>query len=1204
VADDRGSALVPEGLREAVSSALGADQRRFWARRSSGGLAVSGGGFSTTFTLAGPVVRVQGDAVGLQLVGTNLGARVAQRPRMSSPVSARNQVSYRRGAVTEWYRNGPLGLEQGFTLRGPAAHKPGWMRFAVRVEGRLVARRVGAQIDFADPRGGGVVLAYGSLRAVDAAGRPLPTRLVLRGTMVSLLVNGARARYPVTVDPFIQQGGKLTVSGESGYVGLGASVALSANGNTALVGAPYEDNEFGAAWVFTRSGSVWTQQGGKLTPNDAGDSENGVVEFGTSVALSADGNTAMIGGPAYQHSTGAAWIFTRASSTWTQQGPKLSGVDLLGTAEFGRSVALSADGNTALAVAGDDRYTKSSAWVFTRSGSAWTQPGRVITISGQKTDGSYGAVATLSGDGNTVLITGGRDDQGKGGVWPFYRSASGWTQGPELTTGATDGYSDSFGSSLALSPDGDTALIGEPCNGRGRVWVFTRSGSAWSNRAQLTESSVSTTCYFGRSVALSSDGSTALAGGWGGGTGETGSAYAFAHVGGDSWKAVDAPLTPDDEVGQGDFGAGVALSATGGTAVVGGPADNSGQGAGWAFTRTGLPWCADPDQARRGSPRASGPGRAGSFTPRGSMLTGAVESGPAGFGASVAMSADGLTALVGGACDNTGLGAAWVYTRSGTTWVQQGAKLTPDDAAGSASGVGFGTAVALSADGNTAVVSGSVDNGKQGAVWVFTRSGSTWSQQGSKLTPNDETAQGEFGGAVAISGDGATILVGGADDGNGVGAGWVFTRSGSSWSQMAPKLVVNGSNMLGASVALSGDGNTALLSTSDGNGGVWVFTHSGSNWTQGPELTSISHGGGPGNFGQDVALSLDGNTALVGEPCYGRGAAWIFTRSGSAWIRQRELVVGDTQDCYFGAPVALSGDGDTAFVGDSDGSIWVFAHHNAGPVWTPENSQMASPGTPGTDGFGGAIAVSGGGSIALVGASQYNRDQGAAWVFSRTGAPCVYPTQVESSSGLLGYWRLGDSSGPTAVDETGQHNGTYRSGTTLDVSGAILGDANTAVSFDGSTGKVTIPSLGPAAGFTIQGWTYLDPSAANNANGDNALYASTNGIRIIIRPAGFFVDDLTTGQSLGAMNHPTDTNIGRWVYWVLVRTRSTLELYRNGDAMLSSVLAKAGPTRLNGSIGAQGTNYPLHGRVDEVAISNTSLSVPTIQQTYQCSGWG
>ena len=128
--------------------------------------------------------------------------------------------------------------------------------------------------------------------------------------------------------------------------------------------------------MFTRSGSTWTQQGEKLT----GGEEVGEGYFGKSVALSADGSTALIGGYNDNEHRGAAWVFTRAGSTWTQQGEKLTGGGELGF--FGWSVALSAEGNTALIGEWGLDGGVGAAWVLTRSGSAWNKQGEALTAGG------------------------------------------------------------------------------------------------------------------------------------------------------------------------------------------------------------------------------------------------------------------------------------------------------------------------------------------------------------------------------------------------------------------------------------------------------------------------------------------------------------------------------------------------------------------------------------------------------------------------------------------------------------------------------------------------------------------------------------------------------------------------------------------------------------------------------------------------------
>jgi hypothetical protein len=142
------------------------------------------------------------------------------------------------------------------------------------------------------------------------------------------------------------------------------SVALSADGNTAIVGGRDDNVAAGAAWVFTRSGGVWSQQGSKLVGTGA----SGVALQGQSVALSADGNTALVGGYNDNSSVGAAWVFTRSAGVWTQVGSKLVGTGASGFPQFGTSIALSGDGNTALVGGPIDGSAAGAAWVFVQRG--------------------------------------------------------------------------------------------------------------------------------------------------------------------------------------------------------------------------------------------------------------------------------------------------------------------------------------------------------------------------------------------------------------------------------------------------------------------------------------------------------------------------------------------------------------------------------------------------------------------------------------------------------------------------------------------------------------------------------------------------------------------------------------------------------------------------------------------------------------------
>jgi PKD repeat protein len=318
---------------------------------------------------------------------------------------------------------------------------------------------------------------------------------------------------------FLQQGETLTaVPGEQGIsTQFGASVALSADGNTMLVGGPGDELYGGSAWVYTRSGSTWTQQA-KLDASEVSCSGFYCGAYvGYSVALSADGDTALVAGYGNAGGIGAAWVFTRSGTTWTQQGPALTSKGEIGTGEFGTSVALSADGNTALIGAPDDYGYAGAAWVFTRAGATWTQEGEKLVANDESgtEESRFGSSVALSADGDTALI-GGPDDNGRqGAAWVFTRSSSSWTQqGAKLTGGGETGE-DEFGSSVALSANGATALIGAPRDneGVGAAWAYIRSGSTWTQDGpKLTGNGETGEDYFGSGVVLTANGETALIG--------------------------------------------------------------------------------------------------------------------------------------------------------------------------------------------------------------------------------------------------------------------------------------------------------------------------------------------------------------------------------------------------------------------------------------------------------------------------------------------------------------------------------------------------------------------------------------------------------------------------------------------------------------------------------------------------------------------
>ncbi len=388
---------------------------------------------------------------------------------------------------------------------------------------------------------------------------------------------------------FLQQGNKLTASGAADTSAQGASVALSADGNTLLVGAPAENQGAGAVWVYVRSGGAWVQQA-KLVGSGV---SKDIAGQGSSVALSADGNTALVGGKDDNGGTGAMWIFVRSNGTWTQQGSKQWGTVLLGIAHEGISGALSADGNTAI-IGGDlDANRTGAAWVFTRTNGAWGLIPDKLVGFGSVGESHQGVSVGLSAEGTTAIVGAPGDNGGVGAAFVYTKSNGTWTQQGLKLTGAGARANAGVGTSVALSADGNTAMVGGSgdSGNAGAVWVFARSNNQWSPQGgKLTGSEAVASRMLGASVALSGDGNTALVGGPGGIPNlfgrmpSVGAAWVFTRSGqvwGQQSKQVGTGTANNDAL----QGTAVALSADGGTAAIGGPADNGGIGAAWIFGR-------------------------------------------------------------------------------------------------------------------------------------------------------------------------------------------------------------------------------------------------------------------------------------------------------------------------------------------------------------------------------------------------------------------------------------------------------------------------------------------------------------------------------------------------------------------------------------------------------------------------------------------
>jgi hypothetical protein len=430
-------------------------------------------------------------AMGLASVG-RVGAAVTLTNPVA-PVTAHNRVEYRRSKeLTEWYVNGPLGLEQGFTFN---ARPPGEGHLIMELSLRegVDARMSGGDVDlYAQSVAGNPprpVGRYSDLYVEDASGRMLDARLAVRGSTIVIEVNDSVATYPILVDPLLTLQQLLDGSTFNGGQ-FGWSVALDSN--TAIVGAPSVSSSAGAVYSFTQNGSQWS-----LTDTILGAANE---LLGVSVALS--GDNLFVGAPGTDGSHNRVYVYTRSSSTspWVQL-QTLTSHDAVCCDYFGFSIAVA--NNTLLIGATNRNSAAGAAYVFGSAGGNWQEQQELAPSGLQAKDGFANGVA-LSADGNAALVGAPGYTKARSAAYFFSRTGSTWILSQTVTAGQP---TDSFGTSVALA--GSTAFVGAPFknNNAGAVYPYLLQSGTWF---QLTEVDGASGEQFGTSVAF--DGTTALVG--------------------------------------------------------------------------------------------------------------------------------------------------------------------------------------------------------------------------------------------------------------------------------------------------------------------------------------------------------------------------------------------------------------------------------------------------------------------------------------------------------------------------------------------------------------------------------------------------------------------------------------------------------------------------------------------------------------------
>ncbi|MBC7796563.1 MAG: hypothetical protein H7Z37_06805 [Pyrinomonadaceae bacterium] len=705
------------------------------------------------------------------------------------------------------------------------------------------------------------------------------------------------------------QQAKLVASDPNDSAAFGISVAIS--GETAVVGCQFCDSvqsvndNVGAVYVYTRSGTTWAQQAKIVEANGAGGNQ-----FGLSVGISFD---TIAVGTRFQNSApfkDRAYIFTRSGSNWTQQAI-LQPSDNVTFDQLGRSIAI--DGNTVVIgcffcdVVIPNNDNVGAAYVFKRTGTTWTQQAKLLPDTFNGSDGFGHSVSICS---DTIVVGAIFKDadittnDNQGAAYVFTRSANTWTQQQKLVASDPDGF-DQFGSGVGIS--GNTIVVGSQFapiganSNQGAAYIYTRNGSVWTQQQKVFDPNGLQSADFGTTAAISNG--TVIVGAVFddiNGRENQGSAVIFKALS-DTWtpqRTIASDGMSDDR-----FGSDVAIS--GDTAVVGAFSEDHGvgtnQGAAYIFVRQNGMWV---EQAKL----ISNDGDTFDF-----------------FGISVDISGD--TVIIGARTKtigtNTAQGVAYIFDRTGTTWTQT-QRLTASDAAAMDD---FGVSVAIK--GDTAIVGAdSKDNlvvQNQGAAYIFTRTSPTvWTQQ-AKITALDGLANDNFGFSVDV--DGNTVVVGAWTKNNvtvsNQGAAYIFVRDANNlWMQEAKLLASDGATLdrFGFSAAL--DGTTAIIGAYNadisGNadaGAAYIFNRSvtmtGATWTQTQKLTADDNAAND-TFGASVGI--DNKVLVVGSPLADvsgktdQGATYVFTLDGANWTQLSKLMGDDSlANDKFGSAVAVSG---------------------------------------------------------------------------------------------------------------------------------------------------------------------------------------------------------------------------------------------------------------------------------------------------------
>lgn len=355
---------------------------------------------------------------------------------------------------------------------------------------------------------------------------------------------------------------------------LGISLEISRDGTTLVVGANY------GAYVFVRSGSTWTQQGNLF--HHMFDRQ-----ISWDVTISDDGNTFAMGNDERDGTAGAAgfiWIYTRSGSDWTQQQEIAFYTGFQRDGQY--HLELSADGNTlaaSLARPAGVAVARDEMRVYVRSGGVWTEQ---YTVSTSSDNDMFGCDVAISSDGNDIVV--GARLQGDGAVHAYHRVGTTWSFVETVNRPyALSGFM--FGAKVSLSGDGLTMVVSTWATTDDNLFVYTRvnTTATFSLAQTITNPSPGAYGSFGHNGAISKNG-LVIAASATDYSSNLGEAVIYRYIGG-TWTKIQQLITPSGHTGTPlQFGYSLSMSTTGSYFATSGPNDNGNTGAVWVFHSTGL----------------------------------------------------------------------------------------------------------------------------------------------------------------------------------------------------------------------------------------------------------------------------------------------------------------------------------------------------------------------------------------------------------------------------------------------------------------------------------------------------------------------------------------------------------------------------------------------------------------------------------------